>query len=236
MIVMRRSITGLIVLLAFACTGCATMRELFRGSSEVAGVHKTVQVATLPPQPGPKLQEGKRELATVVRDYLLTPVLDEIAGYRALMAACQGVLVADYGAPAILPKGVAEVQRTLEAVQAGQAAFQVRKDLDAQHRLEDATKLAEASVRMTSGMLGTKVLLTGVGLGGVGLVGVLGWLWRKAKAGAWLAMQRYTVLSGALETVKVADPAAAEPVLQVLRAQPKAVQDDLSATRVKAGG
>jgi len=76
-----------------------------------------------------------------------------------------------------------------------------------------------------------------LGLGVAAIVGlwfVLDW-WltlRKAKA----ADKRFEVVSGALETVKVADPAAAEPVLQVLRAQPKAVQDDLSAHRIKGGG
>ena len=168
---------AVLAVLVLACSGCT----LFKGAAEAVGLHKTVPRATLPPQPGPKLQEGHREMAAVVRDYLLTPVLDEIAGYRALMAACQGVLVADHGAPARVPEGVPEIARTLDAVQAAQAAHQTRLDLDAQQRMEDAGKPADASVSVTSGMLGTKLILTGIGLSGVGLVGVLGWLWRKGK-------------------------------------------------------
>ena len=217
-----------VTLAVLSVCGCSAMQGLVRTTGELVGLTHEAPVVELPPQPEPAIQAGWGVMAGVVYDFLRKPALDAVEGYRALMAECQQVLVAEHGMPAVLPETVPEIRRSLASVQALQTDRQVALAEDGARRTQAAVKSQTSRWSLHSGALGTYILMgAGASLGALAL-------WALKKAGK--ATVRYLSLSGAIETAGVLVPGAADAVKAVLRTQPQAVQDDLRKTRVRAGG
>jgi len=217
-----------VALAVLSVCGCSAMQGLVRTTGELVGLTHEAPVVELPPQPSPALQAGWGVMAGVVFDYLVTPARDAVDGYRLLMADCQQVLVAEHGMPAVLPETVPEIRQALAGVQALQTDRQVALAEDGVQRTQAAVTSQTSRWSLHSGALGTYILM-----GAGASLGALAW-WALKKAGK--AALRFTTVSGAIETAGALVPGAADAVKMVLRAQPKAVQDDLRATRVRAGG
>lgn len=179
----RTTWTMAVLVPALALCGCGALPKV----AEVFGVHREAPAVELPPQPSPRLQEVHRELlgAAVLR------VADACAQgveardrWMGLVGRGLGVLLAEHGAPAHTPASVEEMEAAVEKGEGLQADRSEERDVDAAKRQKAAVKAAGAGWSLTSGMLATKLILGGLGLTGAGLLGGLGWLWRKAKKAA----------------------------------------------------
>jgi len=226
---------AMLVLLLLAVCGCGAMRSGVETAGQILGFKRTAPAGEPKPLPPPAMCEAVREVlaGAVVTSIQVEhegaePHDPDVADQRAGLQALQ----APIGVPVRAPETLPERQASRADLEGEAGKQRKREDKWEAGQAKAAAKAEDAGWSLHSGALGTYVLIGGFG----GLTGLLAWAWRHAKAGLKAAAARYGVLSSAIETVKVADPAAAEPVLQVLRAQPKAVQDDLSATRVTAGG
>ena len=141
-----------------------------------------------------------------------------------LIARLAGLLVSAHGAPVRVPVTEPELERALSDGARLEAAHRTALARDADRRLDTATRPARSGWRLSSGMLGTYALLGAYG----GLVGVLGILWRKAKAaaraaatlaGAETAALTTVVksISAALATMPPGDKEAAKQVLEAVQ-------------------
>ena len=175
---MKMKLTLLVVMLA-AC-GCGLLPR----PEEAVGVHRTAPAVEPAPVEPYRLTELVRQAAAYVQNRLTTwqtttfwPLPEEVAAAR----QCAEAVCAYVGAPAAVP-------HTLEAALAVCVQAEAMQDKHNEAEAKHAEAMAEASrtpakrsLSLTSGMLGTKLLLAGMGLGGVGIVGLVGWLWRKGK-------------------------------------------------------
>ena len=179
----RTTWTMAALLAALALCGCG----LFPKVEEALGFHRQAPTVELPPQPSPKLQELHRELLGAaylrVADVYAQGVEARDRG-MGLVGRGLGVLLAEHGAPAHTPATVEEMEVAVDEGEKRQAARSRERDEDAANREKAAVKAAEGGWSLTSGMLATKLILGGLGLTGAGLLGGLGWLWRKAKKAA----------------------------------------------------
>jgi len=176
----RRSITGLTVLLLAVC-GCGIIPPV----DELLGVHREAPAVELPPPVSPALQEVHRELLGAANLRVAQVYAEGVEAqdrWLALVGRGLGVLLAEHGAPAHVPATVPEMEATVEEGEKRQADRNRERDKDAAGRRAAAGKSGKTGWSLTSGMLGTKLLLTGLGLSGVGIMGALAWVWKRGKA------------------------------------------------------
>lgn len=166
--------------LLLCLTGCSVLRT----AGEAARVEITgppaIEPAPLPPEP---LLERVREQVAYAQNVLAKVWWDGVeAADWAVMSAREGLafVAAHQGAPTHVPDDTTVAER-LEDGQERLDAHRAALDDWWADMAEAAREPMKRSWSIGSPLLGTKFLLGGLGLSGVGLLGVAGWLWRKGK-------------------------------------------------------
>ena len=173
---MKRTICIVVVLLAVC--GCGIIPKV----DELLGVHREAPAVELPPQPSPALQEARSEAATSVLVGLIDEAEQTESPKLAAMARLQLPIVAALGVATVVAETVEDMTTLANRLCGLEGRHQTALDKDAAERVEAAGKSGTTGWSLTSGMLGTKLLLTGLGLSGVGIMGALAWVWKRGKA------------------------------------------------------